>query len=148
MILGQVSWLDCFVFLLFLAPQLIIQVGFFRTLTCGLQALPFLRKTLLYLETLANKPSVIKLPLGLIYDRLLINHRYRTPFVQQASWFEDIAIRCLRYAFAYIPASIGRVFFTKPVSLPFTRFRMLRYGYLRSPIKWREVKEVSHPEFI
>ena len=44
MILGQVSWLDCFVFLIFLAPQLIIHVGFFATLSCGLQALPFLRK--------------------------------------------------------------------------------------------------------
>jgi len=44
MILGQVSWLDCIVFLLFLAPQLIFRVGFFQTLSCGLQALPFLRK--------------------------------------------------------------------------------------------------------
>jgi hypothetical protein len=42
MILGQVSWLDCFVFLVFLAPQLIIHVGFFPTLFCGLKALPFL----------------------------------------------------------------------------------------------------------
>jgi hypothetical protein len=42
MILGQVSWLDCFVFLLFLAPQLIYHVGFFRTLICGMRALPFL----------------------------------------------------------------------------------------------------------
>lgn len=43
MILGQVSWLDCLMFLLFLAPQLIYHVGFFRTLDCGLKALPFLR---------------------------------------------------------------------------------------------------------
>jgi len=42
MILGQVSWLDCFIFLVFLAPQLIIHVGFFPTLFCGLKALPFL----------------------------------------------------------------------------------------------------------
>lgn len=43
MILGQVSWLDCLVFLIFLAPQLIFRVGFFPTLFCGLRALPFLR---------------------------------------------------------------------------------------------------------
>ncbi|KAG0647643.1 Meiotically up-regulated [Hyphodiscus hymeniophilus] len=128
MILGQVSWLDCFVFLVFLAPQLIIQVGFFRTLVCGLQALPFL---------------IIKLPLGFLYDRLLVRREYRNPFVQQASWFEDIVIRCVRYAFAYIPASIGRVFFSKAVSLPFMRFRMLRHGYLRCPIKWEEIKETG-----
>jgi len=53
MILAQISWLDCLVFLLFLAPQLIFQIGFFRTLSCGLKALPFLRmsKILVFIET-------------------------------------------------------------------------------------------------
>ncbi|KAN0095260.1 alpha/beta-hydrolase [Hyaloscypha variabilis] len=126
MILGQVSWLDCFVFLVFLAPQLIIHVGFFPTLFCGLKALPFL---------------VLSLPLTFIYERLLLSREHRSPFVQQASWFEDIVIRCVRYAFAYIPASIGRVFFSKWVALPFLRFRMLRHGYFRSPIHWHEVNK-------
>jgi hypothetical protein len=44
MILGQVSYLDIIVFLLFLAPQLLIQVGLFGTLACGLRALPFLSR--------------------------------------------------------------------------------------------------------
>ncbi|KAH8671777.1 Alpha/Beta hydrolase protein [Tricladium varicosporioides] len=126
MILGQVSWLDCMVFLAFLAPQLIFRVGFFPTLFCGLRALPFL---------------LVRLPLGFIHERFYRSQDQRTPFVQQASWFEDIVVRCVRYAFAYIPANIGRVFFSKPVSLPFLRFRMLRHGYLRSPIHWREVKQ-------
>jgi acetyl esterase/lipase len=39
-----------------------------------------------------------------------------------------------------MPAFIGRVFFSKPVSLPFLRWRMLRHGYLRSPLSWKEVK--------
>lgn len=104
MILGQVSWLDCFVFLVFLAPQLIFNVGFFPTLFCGIRALPFL---------------VIKLPLKLFHERLLLSREHRSPFVQQASWFEDAVIRCVRYAFAYIPAEIGRVFFSKHVALPF-----------------------------
>ena len=43
MILERVSLLDCLVFLLFLAPQLIFRIGFFRTFSCGLRALPFLR---------------------------------------------------------------------------------------------------------
>jgi hypothetical protein len=42
MILGQVSYLDIIAFLLFLAPQLLLHVGFFGTLACGLRALPFL----------------------------------------------------------------------------------------------------------
>ncbi|TVY45392.1 hypothetical protein LOCC1_G006350 [Lachnellula occidentalis] len=126
MILGQVSWLDCFVFLIFLAPQLILRVGLFPTLFCGLRALPFL---------------LIKLPLSFIYERFYLAHHQQTPFVRKASWFEDLVIRCVRYAFASIPSSIGRVFFSKPVALPFLRFRMLRHGYIRSPIHWHEVKE-------
>lgn len=42
MILSQISWLDCLVFLGFLTPQLILQAGFFRTAMWLLGALPFL----------------------------------------------------------------------------------------------------------
>lgn len=58
--------------------------------------------------------------------------------MKQASPFQDFVIRCVRYAFAYFPAKIGRVFFSKEVALPFFRFRMLRHGYRESPIKWHE----------
>ncbi|KAK0125928.1 hypothetical protein ONS95_007552 [Cadophora gregata] len=125
MILGQVSWLDCFVFLVFLAPQLIIHVGFFPTLFCGIKALPFL---------------LIRMPLTFMYERLLLSKPHQPPFVQQASWFEDAVIRCVRYAFAYIPADIGRVFFSKGASVPFLRWRMLRHGYVRRPVHWEEIQ--------
>jgi acetyl esterase/lipase len=59
--------------------------------------------------------------------------------VQHASIFEDIVVRCVRYAFARIPASIGRVFFSKWVVYPFFRFRLLRHGYLTSPIQYSEI---------
>ena len=36
-------------------------------------------------------------------------------------------------------SSVGRIFFSKAVALPFLRFRMLRYGYIESPIPWREI---------
>lgn len=42
MILGQISYLDIAVFLLFLVPQLLIHVGLFGTIGCGIRALPFL----------------------------------------------------------------------------------------------------------
>jgi hypothetical protein len=42
MILGPVSYLDCLVFCLFLAPQLVWHVGLFETTLCALTALPFL----------------------------------------------------------------------------------------------------------
>lgn len=45
---------------------------------------------------------------------------------------------CVRYAFRDIPASVVRIFFSKTVALPFMRWRMLRHGYLRAPVQWRE----------
>lgn len=42
MILGPISLIDCGVFLIFLAPQLIWNAGFFLTLFTALKALPFL----------------------------------------------------------------------------------------------------------
>ncbi|KAK3368226.1 Alpha/Beta hydrolase protein [Podospora didyma] len=59
-------------------------------------------------------------------------------FVQQASVFEDLVVRCVRYAFANIPPRIGRVFFCKEVVRPFLRFRMLRHGSFKPPISWWE----------
>lgn len=41
MILDQISYLDCFVFLIFLAPQLLLRVNVVELLVCILQALPF-----------------------------------------------------------------------------------------------------------
>lgn len=41
MILGPVSYLDCIIFCIFLAPQLIWNVGLFPTIKCVLEALPF-----------------------------------------------------------------------------------------------------------
>ena len=41
MILGQISYLDCLVFLLFLVPQLLLRVNIIELLTCIVQALPF-----------------------------------------------------------------------------------------------------------
>ncbi|KAI9843713.1 MAG: hypothetical protein M1837_006182 [Sclerophora amabilis] len=38
-----------------------------------------------------------------------------------------------------MPASIGRVFFSKGVIIPFLKFRMLRHGYLHSPVYWRDI---------
>lgn len=165
MILGQVSYLDCVVFLIFLAPQLLYHVGLFGTLSCAIRALPFLsmflpcyiptcfrqfpyhheKKIHIILFRYSNVEPAIKLPLKFIYDHTVLPRKRQNPFVQQASLFEDFVIRCVRYAFANIPARVGRIFFSKAVALPFLRFRMLRHGYLQSPIHWQEVEEVNHP---
>ena len=47
MILGQISYLDCIFFLIFLAPQLLLRVNIFELLACIIQALPFFGKTTL-----------------------------------------------------------------------------------------------------
>ncbi|KAI1155987.1 Alpha/Beta hydrolase protein [Nemania diffusa] len=76
-----------------------------------------------------------------IRERYLTKHEIQSPFVQQASPFEDVVIRCVRYAFANISPNVGRVFFSKPVALPFLRFRMLRHGYIRFPVHWHEYQD-------
>jgi acetyl esterase/lipase len=80
------------------------------------------------------------MPYQLIRERYITPHESKSPFVQHATLFQDIVIRCVRFAFAKIPASIGKVFFSKNVALPFLRFRMLRHGIYRSPIFWKEIK--------
>jgi acetyl esterase/lipase len=49
-----------------------------------------------------------------------------------------VVVRCVRYAFANIPPSIGHVFFCKQVALPFLGWRMLRHGQLTPPLHWEE----------
>ena len=83
--------------------------------------------------------TVIFLPFQLIRERYFLSKTRQSPFVQQATLFQDVVIRCVRYAFAKIPATIGKVFFSKGVALPFIKFRQLRHGFLRSPIYWKEI---------
>ena len=42
MILGQIAYVDCLVFLIFLIPQLLLRVNVLELLEVALQALPFL----------------------------------------------------------------------------------------------------------
>ncbi|GAW11163.1 hypothetical protein ANO14919_005050 [Xylariales sp. No.14919] len=83
----------------------------------------------------------MQLPYHFIRERYFLKYENRSPFVQQASPFEDFVIRCVRYAFANIPPRVGRLFFSKPVALPFLRFRMLRHGYIKSPVYWHEYQD-------
>lgn len=60
MILGQIAWVDCIVFLVFLAPQLLIQVGVFGSLNVAIRALPFLgqsQKSVLDIWDCANNDA-------------------------------------------------------------------------------------------
>ena len=143
MILSQISYLDCVAFLVFLAPQLFIQIGVIPLLTWLLPQLPSLgesqhTRNLGVLILIAFKAILI--PYQFIRERFLVPHEHRAPFVKKATPFQDFVIRFVRYAFANMPAFLGRVFFSKAVSLPFLRFRMLRHGIVTSPIRWTEIK--------
>lgn len=87
--------------------------------------------------------AVYELPVGFIYERYFLKAEDKPAFVRQASPFEDLVVRCVRYAFANIPPKVARVFFSRRVALPWLRWRMLRHGYLRSPVHWREYRDVS-----
>lgn len=93
-------------------------------------------------ETIAeanNCPhTVFKLPVQLIGERYLTSAANQSGFARNATLFEDFVVRCVRYAFQYVPANVGRIFFDKRVALPFMRWRMLKHGYLWSPVYWKE----------
>lgn len=88
---------------------------------------------------------VIKLPISFVRDRYFSPRQKQSLFIQRSSPFEDLVIRCVRYAFSNVPAKIGRVFFSKEVALLFLRFRLLRHGYFECPVYWKEHHEVSRP---
>jgi hypothetical protein len=145
MILTQISYLDCLVFLIFLAPQLLFHVGLWRTARWLIGAIPLLgahKMSSHQTKFLLIILKAVELPFGFVKERYFTPFKARSPFVQRATLFQDLVIRCVRYAFACMPAYIGRVFFSKAVALPFLRFRMLRHGYLQSPVKWHEVNQV------
>lgn len=112
MILGQIAYVDCFVFLIFLIPQLLLRVHFIDLLEVAFKALPFLCAST-YKSQINNdcgNPDmkiVIRLPYAFLNEHLFVTKVERSPFVQQATLFEDFVIRIVRYAFAKIPASIG-----------------------------------------
>jgi hypothetical protein len=87
--------------------------------------------------------QVFLIPYQFIKERYFTPYEHRSPFVQRATVFQDIVIRFVRYAFAFMPAFLGRVFFSKHVSLPFLRFRMLRHGIVTAPLRWTEINRVS-----
>lgn len=63
---------------------------------------------------------------------------HKSSHLKGSTVFEDFVIRCVRYAFATIPANVGRVFFSKDVALPFLKWRMKRHGFKDFPVYWKE----------
>lgn len=56
MILGAVSLIDCLVFVAFLIPQLLLRLGFIRTLEVAVNALPFIGMSHLHRPWLTHVP--------------------------------------------------------------------------------------------
>ncbi|CAK7220316.1 hypothetical protein SBRCBS47491_004146 [Sporothrix bragantina] len=108
-LLPPVSLLDCVVFCVCLAPQLLLQAGPWATFACILRALPFL---------------AFRMPVD-VARRQWTARRQRQR--QRPSIFEDIVLCCVRWAFVHMPPRVGRVFFSRPVALPFFQFRQLRH---------------------
>ncbi|KAK4073501.1 uncharacterized protein Triagg1_5327 [Trichoderma aggressivum f. europaeum] len=127
MILGPVSLIDCLVFCIYLTPQLLYQAGFFPTAAVVLRVIPFL---------------LVTLPIQFVWNRYCRSYAsHKSSYLKGSTIFEDVVVRCVRYAFASIPANVGRVFFSKDVALPFLRWRMKRHGYKDFPVYWKETIE-------
>lgn len=142
MILGPISLLDCLAFVIVLIPQLLYQADLFSLLLVIVKVIPFLGKqgsVMVQNASVLTNNTVVQLPYQTVRERYYTKKGKRSPFTRNATLFQDLVIRCVRYAFANIPASIGRVFFSKWVAYPFFRFRLLRHGYLHCPMYYREI---------
>ena len=113
MILGQIAYVDCLVFLVFLIPQLLLRVNVLELFEVALQALPFLcawdniTARGPYGRQILTPLTGLQLPYQFLNEHLITKKTERSPFVQQATLFEDLVIRIVRYAFAKLPANIG-----------------------------------------
>ena len=111
-LLPPVSLLDCCAFCVCLAPQLLMQAGVWATFVCILRALPFL---------------VFQMPVDVARRqwtaRALRRQQQQKEQQQSPSVFEDVVLCCVRWAFVHVPPHVGRVFFSRPVALPFFLFR-------------------------
>jgi hypothetical protein len=81
---------------------------------------------------------VLKLPYKLLKERYWTPPNQKPKFIKESTLFEDLVVRCVRWAFKYVAPEVGKVFFSKLVALPFLRWRMLRHGYLKCPVSWHE----------
>ncbi|KAK6341199.1 hypothetical protein TWF696_008285 [Orbilia brochopaga] len=129
-VLGQVSWLDCLVFVFFLTVQLLVdpRAGIVKVASWLLSAVPYF---------------VIELPLSFIQDHILVPYEKRPDIVKTATLFQEFVLRLVRYAFANLPSDIGRVFFAKEIALPFYRFRLLRHGLWPSRVPSWAPEEIN-----
>ena len=58
--------------------------------------------------------TVLQLPYQFLNEHLIVKKTDRSLFVQQATLFEDLVIRIVRYAFARVPANIGNYAALRP----------------------------------
>ena len=86
MMLGQISYLDCLVFLIFLAPQLLIQINVLELAVCIVQALPFLCKfcEIFLLESAPAELTSLRVAIP-IHSRALLHAQERQVAVCEAS---------------------------------------------------------------
>jgi len=107
MLLRPVSFLDISVFLLLLSFYLVRDSNIILTFRCGLCALPFLGEFEHPFGVQDAKlicQTVIELPFRLLKERCLTPKRSQMRYTQRTTVFQDVAIRCIRWAFTNVPS--------------------------------------------
>lgn len=106
-----ISWLDILFFCIFLLPNLFLQLPIRDFLIVCCLAIPYrIASTNLLIMIV-----LFILPIQLIYDRLTTASEW--------TLFQNLALRCVHFAFANLSPSVGRVAFSENQSFPFARFR-------------------------
>ena len=106
MILGQISWIDCIVFVLFLTPQLLIQVNIWELLTTVLAAVPYLGRPVFKFNII----QIIKIKSSL-------HHTFSIPqgkILGLETWAESVRTKC--YTLWRLCGEVCKICFCKHVS--------------------------------
>jgi hypothetical protein len=108
------SWTECILFSVILFPNLFLELPVQEFLILCFLAIPFRKKP----RTCGIPTNVIVLfilPLQLIYDRYSTSDDW--------TFFQNLVLRCVRFAFANLSATGGRVLFSERQAFPFNRYR-------------------------
>lgn len=125
MYLPSISFVDIVVFLVALTLRIIFSSNLLLAISTVLRAIPFL---------------LYQLPLELIRERCL----HPGDQYHDASLFQAVVLKCMRYSFVNLPIPVARCFFDKAVVLPFYYWRVLRSGKLWAQERptWKVVNTV------
>ena len=92
-------------------------------------------------ERFADRVQVWELPSTWLKERVTTPYDKRHPFARQATFFEYVVTRCVKWAFVNLDSEVGCVFLGPRAASWFFAFRRWRHGYWTYPFVRRDHRD-------